>query len=48
MKLDRIDHLVLTVGDSAATCNLYTRVLGMRAETFGSGRTALHFGRGSC
>ena len=44
MKLDRIDHIVLTVRDIAATCAFYTRVLGMRAETFGPGRTALHFG----
>ena len=44
MKLNRIDHVVLTVRDIAATCEFYTRVLGMRAETCGPGRTALHFG----
>ena len=36
MKLDRLDHVVLTVRDIAATCEFYTRVLGMRAETFDS------------
>ncbi|HEX6973712.1 MAG TPA: VOC family protein [Vicinamibacterales bacterium] len=43
MKIDRIDHLVLTVADIDVTCEFYTRVLGMRAVTFGSGRTALLF-----
>jgi len=45
MNIDRIDHIVLTVADIAATCEFYERVLGMRAVTFGSGRTALAFGR---
>lgn len=43
--IDRIDHVVLTVRDIADTCDFYTRVLGMRVETFGSGRIALTFGR---
>jgi catechol 2,3-dioxygenase-like lactoylglutathione lyase family enzyme len=43
--IDRIDHLVLTVRDIATTCDFYTRVLGMRVETFGTGRIALAFGR---
>ena len=43
--LDRLDHLVLTVRDIEATCRFYERVLGMRRESFGEGRTALHFGR---
>lgn len=43
--IDRIDHFVLTVRDIVATCDFYSRVLGMRFETFGSGRTALVFGR---
>ena len=47
MKLDWLDHVVLTVRDIAATREFYTRVLGMRAETFGPGRTAPHFGRES-
>jgi catechol 2,3-dioxygenase-like lactoylglutathione lyase family enzyme len=45
MKIDRLDHLVLTVADIAATCRFYERVLGMKTVTFGQGRTALHFGR---
>ena len=45
MEINRIDHVVLTVRDIAATCSFYTRVLGMREERFGAGRTALHFGR---
>ncbi len=43
--IDRIDHIVLTVRDIQATCEFYSRVLGMRAVRFGEGRTALHFGR---
>ena len=45
VKLDRLDHLVLTVRDVEATCRFYERVLGMRREEFGAGRVALHFGR---
>ena len=45
IKLDRLDHLVLTVRDVEATCRFYERVLGMRREEFGAGRIALHFGR---
>jgi catechol 2,3-dioxygenase-like lactoylglutathione lyase family enzyme len=44
MKIDRIDHLVLTVRDIDATCEFYSRVLGMTAVTFAGGRKALHFG----
>jgi catechol 2,3-dioxygenase-like lactoylglutathione lyase family enzyme len=45
MKIDRLDHLVLTVADIERTCAFYTRVLGMEVVTFGEGRTALKFGR---
>jgi catechol 2,3-dioxygenase-like lactoylglutathione lyase family enzyme len=45
MRIDRLDHLVLTVADIDRTVEFYTRVLGMRAETFGEGRRALRFGR---
>lgn len=45
ISIDRIDHVVLTVRDIAVTCDFYVRVLGMRVETFGTGRTALAFGR---
>ena len=44
MKIESLDHLVLTVADVAATCAFYTRVLGMQAVTFGQGRKALVFG----
>jgi catechol 2,3-dioxygenase-like lactoylglutathione lyase family enzyme len=44
MKIEALDHLVLTVADVAATCAFYTRVLGMDEVTFGAGRKALSFG----
>ena len=44
MRIDRLDHLVLTVADIDATMEFYTGVLGMRAVTFGAGRMALAFG----
>ena len=43
--IDRLDHFVLTVADIDATCEFYTRVLGMERVSFGDGRTALSFGR---
>jgi catechol 2,3-dioxygenase-like lactoylglutathione lyase family enzyme len=45
VRIDRLDHLVLTVADIDTTVDFYTRVLGMEAVTFGAGRTALAFGR---
>ena len=45
MRIDRLDHLVLTVADIARTCEFYSRVLGMEITTFGEGRTALRFGQ---
>ena len=45
MKIERLDHLVLTVADIEATCRFYETVLGMKTVTFGQGRTALRFGR---
>ena len=44
MKVERLDHLVLTVRDVPATCIFYARVLGMTEITFGAGRKALAFG----
>ena len=44
MRIDRIDHLVLTVQDIPASCDFYSRVLGMNIVTFGAGRKALSFG----
>ena len=43
MRVDRLDHLVLTVRDVAASVAFYT-ALGMAHRTFGAGRTALTFG----
>lgn len=45
MKIDRLDHLVLTVRDIGVTCEFYSRVLGTEVVTFGAGRKALQFGR---
>lgn len=44
MKIDRLDHLVLTVQDIPTTCAFYSRVLGMEVETFLGNRKALKFG----
>jgi catechol 2,3-dioxygenase-like lactoylglutathione lyase family enzyme len=44
VRIDRLDHLVLTVADIDATVTFYEQVLGMRAVTFGDGRRALTFG----
>lgn len=45
MKIDRIDHFVLTVADLASTQRFYCDGLGMELVTFGEGRHALSFGR---
>lgn len=45
MMIERLDHLVLTVADIARTVAFYQRVLNMRHETFGQGRSALLFGQ---
>ena len=45
MKVEGIDHFVLTVRDVEATCDFYSRVLGMEVEEFEGGRWALKFGR---
>jgi catechol 2,3-dioxygenase-like lactoylglutathione lyase family enzyme len=45
MHIDRIDHVVLTVRDSDASCAFYQRVLGMKVVTFEGGRKALAFGK---
>jgi len=44
IRIDQLDHLVLTVASIEATCEFYSRVLGMSVETFGQGRRALKFG----
>lgn len=45
MTIDRIDHIVLTVRNIQATCDFYSRILGMKAVQFERGRWALEFGR---
>lgn len=42
--IDHLDHLVLTTIDLTACKDFYTRVMGMRLETFGNGRVAFRFG----
>ena len=44
MKVDHIDHLVLTVRSIAKTCEFYASVLGMEIVTFAENRKALVFG----
>jgi catechol 2,3-dioxygenase-like lactoylglutathione lyase family enzyme len=44
MKINRLDHLVLTVSDIAATCAFYERLLGMQIAEFNE-RKALLFGQ---
>ena len=44
MRIERIDHIVLTVKDLEETCQFYSRVLGMEVVTFGEDRRALAFG----
>ena len=45
MKIDSLDHLVLTVRDLDATITFYSKGLGMDVTGFGDGRKALSFGR---
>lgn len=44
IKIDRLDHLVLTVKDIDKTVEFYTKVLGMEKELFKGDRVALKFG----
>ena len=45
MKVDGIDHFVLTARSIDVTCDFYSRVLGMEMEEFGGGRRAFKFGK---
>jgi catechol 2,3-dioxygenase-like lactoylglutathione lyase family enzyme len=45
MKIERIDHLNLTVDDIDRSLAFYERVLGMKSESMGEGRAALYFGQ---
>jgi len=44
MKIERFDHIVLTVKKVDKTVQFYTDILGMNAVTFGDNRKALTFG----
>lgn len=44
MKIDHVDHFVLTVASIDATCEFYSEVLGMEVVEFAGGRKALSFG----
>lgn len=44
MKIDRLDHVVLTVKSIEMTCAFYEKVLGMKVVTFDNDRKALRFG----
>ena len=41
--IGRLDHLVLTTRQRESCIDFYTRVLGMRLDTFGQGRLAFRF-----
>jgi len=45
VRIDRIDHIVVTVHDVERTIAFYSRVLGMEPVTFAGGRRGLAFGR---
>lgn len=45
MKIDAIDHIVLTGADIAKTAQFYKTILGMKIVIFANGRTALAFGK---
>ncbi len=45
MRVESLDHLVLTVADVEASADFFARVLGMEKLVFGAGRVALKFGR---
>ncbi len=44
MKVEHLDHLVLTVADIGRTVRFYESVLGMEEQMFAGGRIALGFG----
>jgi catechol 2,3-dioxygenase-like lactoylglutathione lyase family enzyme len=45
MKIDHLDHLVLTVANIEKTCDFYGRILGFEVVTFLGDRRALKFGQ---
>lgn len=45
MRVESLDHLVLTVADVEASALFYARAMGMDKVMFGAGRVALAFGQ---
>lgn len=45
MRIQALDHLVLTVKDIPTTCEFYHRVLGLEIITFGDDRKSLKIGK---
>lgn len=45
IEIEQLDHLVLTVKDINKTIEFYTKILGMKKETFKGNRIALIFGK---
>lgn len=45
MKIDRIDHIVLTVASIESTCDFYQHVLGFERHSPAGKPTSLRFGR---
>ncbi len=44
MKIQQLDHLVLTVNNIKGSIDFYTQILGMQLVEFGDNRKALKFG----
>ena len=44
MRIEKLDHLVLTVKNIEKTCNFYTQILDMKVVIFAGNRKALSFG----
>lgn len=44
-RIERLDHVALTVSDVEAACAFYSRAFGMEPVTLPGGRRALRFGR---
>ncbi|UHO39967.1 VOC family protein [Chryseobacterium capnotolerans] len=44
MRINHIDHIVLTVADINKTIQFYTQIMGFEVITFGDNRKALAFG----
>jgi catechol 2,3-dioxygenase-like lactoylglutathione lyase family enzyme len=45
MRIDRIDHIVITAHDVDRTLEFYAKVMGMEPITFAGGRRGLSFGQ---